>query len=268
MRLVQLLGLPIAALAAVVPVHEPKDSLGDQHAISHEDQFFHTSKFESHASNHDSTHGYDSRYMTKPLNELARRDVARALVQSYLTTCRELHVKTWLMGGSLLGWWWGKKMMAWDYSSNVQITESDLHFLAAYHNGTIHFHKLNSMQKGKKYLLEISPDYMNREQGGARDAVDGRWIDLGTGLYLNLTAVRYNPDHERGEGMLYSKNGQEFHDTLLYPLRDTTFEGVPAKIPFRYKEVLAGKYGDGALKNTYYKGHKFDVAEMQWVLQV
>lgn len=46
MRLVQLLGLPIAALAAVVPVHEPKDSHGDQHAISHEDQFFHTSKFE------------------------------------------------------------------------------------------------------------------------------------------------------------------------------------------------------------------------------
>lgn len=48
--------------------------------------------------------------MTKPLNELARRDAARALVQSYLTTCRELHVKTWLMGGSLLGWWWGKKV--------------------------------------------------------------------------------------------------------------------------------------------------------------
>lgn len=101
--------------------------------------------------------------------------------------------------------------MTWDYSSNVQIPESDLHFLAAYHNGTIHFHRLKGMQKGKKYLLEISPDYMNREQGSARDAVDGRWIDLGTGLYMNLTAVRYNPDHASGEGMLYTKNGQEFH---------------------------------------------------------
>lgn len=48
--------------------------------------------------------------MKEPLNELAHRDAARLLIQSYLSKCSELSVQTWLMGGSLLGWWWGKKV--------------------------------------------------------------------------------------------------------------------------------------------------------------
>jgi hypothetical protein len=133
------------------------------------------------------------------------------------------------MGASLLGWWWGKKvfepevnnvlfhaaknfqMMPWDLNSNVQITEASLHFLAAYHNSTIHFHRLKTIPKGRKFLLEISPDFMNRELEDGGDAVDGRWIDLSSGLYLNISAVRYSLDHPSGEGMLRTKSGQEFH---------------------------------------------------------
>ncbi|KAG8410601.1 mannosyltransferase [Metarhizium acridum] len=216
---------------------------------------------------HDADFAYDSRYTKKLLDKSAHRDAARTLIQSYLITCRELQVQTWLTNGSLLGWWWGKKMLPWEYSSNVQITESDLHFLAAYHNASIHFYKRKAMPKGKTFLLEISPDFMNRAQTGATDVIDARWTDLDSGLYLNITAVRYSPDHPSGEGVLYTKNGQQFHDTLLYPLRDTTFEGVPVKIPYRYKELLAERYGEGALENTHYNGHKFDKPGMQWVMQ-
>lgn len=178
---------------------------------------------------HDAKFAYDSRYMKQLLNKTAHRDAARTLIQSYLITCRELQVQTWLMNGSLLGWWWGKKvvkkkfgnsllhpadifqMLPWDYFSNVQITEADLHFLAAYHNASVHFHRRKAMPKGKRFLLEISPDFTNRAQTGATDVIDARWTDLGSGLYLNITAVRYSPDHPSGEGVLYTKDGQQFH---------------------------------------------------------
>lgn len=41
-------------------------------------------------------------------------------------------------------------------------------------------------------------------------------------------------------------------DTYLYPLRDTTFEGVSVKIPYSYKEMLAAEYGEKALTNKFF----------------
>ena len=41
-------------------------------------------------------------------------------------------------------------------------------------------------------------------------------------------------------------------DTYLFPLRETHFEGVPALIPYKYKEMLTAEYGKKALKNTRY----------------
>jgi hypothetical protein len=35
-------------------------------------------------------------------------------MQTYLATFRDLGIQTWLMHGSLLGWWWGKKVRAPD----------------------------------------------------------------------------------------------------------------------------------------------------------
>jgi hypothetical protein len=88
-------------------------------------------------------------------------------------------------------------MVPWDLTSSVQILEPDLYFLAAYHNASIHFYTLASTPKGKSFLLE--------------HVADGRWIDLSNGLYMNITAARYDPDHPNGEGMLYTKSGQEYH---------------------------------------------------------
>ena len=38
-----------------------------------------------------------------------------------------------------------------------------------------------------------------------------------------------------------------FQDTSLFPLRDTIFEGVPAKIPYRYADLLREEYGEKSL---------------------
>lgn len=45
-----------------------------------------------------------------------------------------------------------------------------------------------------------------------------------------------------------------FQDSYIFPLRDTYFEGTPAKIPFAYKEVLEAEYKEKALTNKDYEG--------------
>jgi hypothetical protein len=49
-----------------------------------------------------------------------------------------------------------------------------------------------------------------------------------------------------------SRMANASQDTYVFPLRDTTFEGVPCKIPYRYQDMLRAEYGKKALSNTEY----------------
>jgi len=46
-------------------------------------------------------------------------------------------------------------------------------------------------------------------------------------------------------------------DTYIFPLRDTFFEGTPAKIPFAYKEILEAEYRQKALTQVDFEGYSF-----------
>jgi hypothetical protein len=53
---------------------------------------------------------YDARFGRGLLEEPEQKEAIKVLVQTYLATFRDLGVQTWLMHGTLLGWWWGKKV--------------------------------------------------------------------------------------------------------------------------------------------------------------
>jgi hypothetical protein len=57
---------------------------------------------------------YDYKYFHEVLEPEAQHAGIRVLMQTYLATFRDLGIQTWLMHGSLLGWWWGKKVRASD----------------------------------------------------------------------------------------------------------------------------------------------------------
>ncbi|KAJ6442577.1 mannosylphosphorylation protein (Mnn4) [Purpureocillium lavendulum] len=197
---------------------------------------------------------YDKRFFKEILGEETHRDIIRVLVQTYLATLDQLGVQTWLMHGSLLGWWWGKKVMPWDLDADVQVTEADMYYLAAYHNMTTYYYRYGGMAAGRYFLLDVNPYFTYRGRDDFLNFIDARWVDMQSGLYIDITAARYDPEHAAGAGVLYDKNEHEFKDTFLYPLRETTFEGVAAKIPYRYQAMLESEYGKAALMNNEYRG--------------
>ncbi|PNP50456.1 hypothetical protein THARTR1_08838 [Trichoderma harzianum] len=219
-----------------------------------EPKYFHENPHDVH---------YDRRYSSFILKDPEQREAIKVLVQTYLATLRDLGIQTWLMHGTLLGWWWGKKVMPWDYDADVQVTEADMYLLAAYHNMTIYYYKYGTMEQGRYFQLEVNPYFVYRDQDDKSNVIDARWIDMQNGLYIDITAARYALNHEKGEGVLYDKYGHEYRDTYVFPLRDTTFEGVPCKIPYRYEEMLQAEYGNRSLTNTEY--HGFDNETRSWV---
>ena len=73
-------------------------------------------------------------------------------MQTYLSTMSDIGVETWIMHGSLLGWWWNRKIMPWDADVDVQMSYWSMKFLADFYNMTIHHYKLPGIEKGRDYL--------------------------------------------------------------------------------------------------------------------
>ncbi|KAK4229759.1 mannosylphosphorylation protein [Podospora fimiseda] len=215
---------------------------------------------------HDSFHTrYDSRFAEKQLGYDEQIWALKNLTRHYLATLNSIGIETWLMHNTLLGWWWGKQVLPWEPSLNVQVSEPGIFFLAKYHNMSVHQFRIPATRQRRYYLLDISPVYNVREPAAESDTVDARWIDMESGLFIDINVVRYNLTHPEGKGMMSCKDGSAVKDTFLFPLRDTTFEGVPAKIPYRYRELLAAEYGVDALIKGDRENHLYSNDQSEWV---
>ena len=233
---------------------------------------------------------YDGRFAAAILPYADSKHHLSILLQTYLSTMHDLGVETWIMHGSLLGWWWNRKVMPWDSDVDVQVSEASLDFLASYHNMTVHRfpivpdlraetgdddgdggvdeknEKKKEKEKGRSYLLEINPHYRNGSVTDTLNVIDARWIDMTTGLFIDITGLRRDREAEQAgrPGQMMCKDRHQYMYDDIFPLRDSVFEGVPARVPFKYIELLEQEYGKTALTRTEYEGHVFEQQTMEW----
>ncbi|KAI9047758.1 hypothetical protein LZ554_008468 [Drepanopeziza brunnea f. sp. 'monogermtubi'] len=237
-----------------VRTHMHKDMSGKKGDPS--EKYFHESVFHPH---------YDGRFADHQLGYQERKEALSNLIQTYLATFADIGVETWLMHGTLLGWWWNRKILPWDSDSDVQVSEASMHYLASYYNMSVFYYQTPRIPQGRDYMLEINPHYVIREQTDKMNVIDARWVDTESGLFIDITTARYNHSHPAGRGMLVCKDGHEYRDSYVFPLRDTFFEGTPAKIPYAYKELLESEYNRKALTLTEFEGHRFDEEKLEWI---
>lgn len=221
-------------------------------------KYFHESAFSSH---------YDARFGQRQLEYYDQRRHLSALVRAYLSTMNDIGAETWLMHGSLLGWYWNRKIMPWDSDIDVQITEKSMQHLADFYNMTVHSFSLPYTQESRDYLLEVNPNWANPSTADSKNKIDARWLDMTSGLYVDITTLRRDTQAEaRGvKGALMCKDKHRYLEKDIFPLRDTVFESMPARVPFAYVNVLLGEYGASSLENPVYKDHHFDANLQEWL---
>ncbi|KAH8700424.1 LicD family-domain-containing protein [Talaromyces proteolyticus] len=224
-------------------------------------KYFHESTFHPH---------YDGRFASAPLPEEQSLSYLISLVQTYLATMNDLGVETWIMHGSLLGWWWNQKILPWDSDLDVQVSEPGMHFLGDYYNMTEHHYNIPGVPEGRTYLLEVNPNYINRSTRDRDNVIDARWIDMSSGLFIDITSVRTDDiRRQRGDlGALICKDAHRYQENDIFPLRDSLFEGIPVKIPYAYTKLLSSEYGGRSLTNVKFNGHTFVEESQEWVKDI
>lgn len=222
-----------------------------------------TAKYFTESSFH---YHYDGRFANNVLPDKEVTPHLSALIQTYLTTMNSIGAETWIMHGSLLSWWWNQKLFPWDNDLDVQISEPTIHFLAEYYNMTEHHFDIPGVKDGRKYLLEINPYYVVRSTKDTLNVIDARWIDMSSGLFIDITAVRKDDvKRSKGEkGALMCKDRHHYEENQIFPLRQSYFEDVPVKIPYAYTELLVEEYGSRSLSNKKFQGHNFNYDTKIW----
>jgi phosphorylcholine metabolism protein LicD len=181
------------------------------------------------------------------------------------------------MHGSLIGWYWNGKILPWDDDLDVQVSEPSMAFLAAYYNMTVHHYSVKIPpeatgdawdEAGRDYLLEINPNWTNNSTEDKHNVIDARWIDMTTGLFIDITALRYNQTSEDlGEGTtMFCKDKHTYMSKSIFPLRESEYEGRPVKVPYSYAELLEEDYGKKVMTKTRWEGHYFNDVSREWVI--
>ena len=248
------------------PFEEVRTRLDWSHQNTDEDEpekYFHESNFLEH---------YDGRFADRPLNYDERREHLTALMQTYLALMDDIGAETWLMHGSLLGWYWQRSVLPWDSDVDVMMSEHSMRHLANYYNMTVHTFPAStqsthsSERRSRDYLLEVNPHYTN----GSLDTVnkiDARWIDTDTGLFIDITTLRRNMTAQALgiDGAMIVKDKHHYNYDDIFPLRHSIFEGHRVNVPFAYAELLTEEYGEKALSDVYFQNHRFDPQKQEWV---
>ncbi|KAG9699886.1 hypothetical protein KCU95_g1172, partial [Aureobasidium melanogenum] len=222
------------------------------------DKYFHESTFHPHM---------DGRFGDRVLSYDDRRSNLTTLMQTYLSTMNDIGAETWIMHGSLLGWFWNRKIMPWDSDVDVQMTEKSMGHLSDFYNMTVHHYKLPGFPEGRDYMLEINPHWRNISTTDKLNVIDARWIDMSNGLFIDITTLHHNKTAEALgiEGAMMCKDRHHFNFTDIFPLRESVFENTPVKVPYAYTDLLAEEYGSKALVKTTFENHHFDQEKMEWI---
>jgi hypothetical protein len=210
---------------------------------------------------------YDGRFASHELPNDERRTHLINLVRTYLSTMRDIGAQTWIMHGSLLGWWWNRKILPWDSDIDVQVSESSMRYLADYYNMTVHHYKLPGVEGGRDYMLEINPHYVDGSTSDWLNVIDARWIDMDTGLFIDITTLRRDRIAEAQglRGRMMCKDKHKYLERDIFPLRESTYEGLAVMIPYGYTQLLEEEYGAKALTNKDFENYHFDEKTMEWV---
>jgi hypothetical protein len=189
-----------------------------------------------------------------------------ALIQSYLATMQGIGAETWLMHGTLLGWWWNRRALAWDTDADVMMSEHTMSYVAQFYNVSMHRFEMPETGERKTYMLEVNPHWVNPSKKDIENLIDARWIDTSNGLFIDITVLRKDlvKDPDGSKGMMTCKDRHTFLAKDIFPLRDTVFEGRPAKIPYAYTDLLRSEYGPSSLTKQVYLDHLFVRERGDW----
>lgn len=242
---------------------------------------------------------YDWRFINGIVNGTPKQSISiNGLLKAFLRLTNQYNLNTWIAHGSLLSWYWNGLQFPWDADVDVQMPILDLHCLSQLFNQTVVVDfgiDLSKEMRFGRYFLDSSTFISHRSRGNGRNNIDARFIDLDTGLYIDITGLaisdmptpgRYNflltktkyasrkndqsinPVEKNNYLQIYNCRNAHFAKLQeISPLRLNLVQGELGYIPFDFETMLHVEYRAKGTSSTLFADHVFLPKLRLWVLK-
>lgn len=151
-----------------------------------------------------------------------------------------------------------------------QVTDEGLKVLGKHYNQTFYDYDQGNGTPTRRYFLDVNSWAWQRDRGDGANVrttiirsspgwkliwisllqiIDARFISVENGLFIDITGLsEVYPDTQ--PGIIMCKNDHKYRLRDIFPLRETHFEGVKAKVPYSYVPILIEEYSEQALITT------------------
>lgn len=225
----------------------------------------------------------------KALDFNVKSEILHRLMRAWLHfTTKIAHIDTWVSHGSLIGWYWNGLHLPYDSDIDMQISVGSLLKLIQGYNNTVVLDYTDA-DSGvyNSFYLDIGPYFGARGRGNRKNLIDARFIDINTGILIDITAVssmlvteaeklkakeeELSPFEKQellkalaeGEQVIYDKNYHFYRLGQINPLLPTKLENEVAYIPNNFEVLLKSEYPD--MDKSYVKGFKYRKNLRLWV---
>lgn len=221
---------------------------------------------------------YEKEGWTREERVVRTNIILERLLRNWSRFVEEKGLVSWIEHGPLLSWYWDGLMFPYDNDIDVQMPVQELLRLARDYNQTL---VLEDPTEGYgKFLIDIGTYVHNRGISQKENHIDGRFIDVDSGLYIDITGLAQsnaklpkeyeeNPIVEKLEGdntaEVYNDRRKHFYTlNQLQPLHYSMLSGVPVFIPQQIEKRLVFAYSKG-LDDYEYNGWLFVPSINLWV---
>lgn len=204
---------------------------------------------------------FDWRFFREFKTVEQKQETLHRMLRAWLDFTDREGIITWLAHGTLLGWYWNGMSMPWDFDGDVQMPIREFDRFARLYNQTLVVQSLED--GGGRYYVDVGPTYVERLRGNGKNVIDARFIDVDTGMYIDITGLAYAEQQEK----FHCKNWHRYTLEDVSPLRRTLFEGKPAYVPRNFQKILNFEYKKNPLHNDRFQGAFFSKHMRLWVDQ-
>lgn len=170
-----------------------KDSIGFSVACTNPPKFFKEAKLLNGIDQNWLGEHYDWRFFNGITIGMEEQLISlHRLIKNYLNFTRQHGLITWIAHGSLLSWYWNGISFPWDTDIDVQMPIVDLLKLGRDYNQTLVVENLLNNDKFSgmgKYFIDVGSSLTHRSKGNGMNNIDARFIDVDTGLYIDITGL-------------------------------------------------------------------------------
>lgn len=194
------------------------------------------------------------------------------LIRTWLSFTRKLGLKTWVAHGSLLAWHFNGMNFPWDDDVDVQMPIQDLLKLSEHFNQSM---IVEDTEDGfGRFFLDCSTPITSREHGNGMNNIDARFIDVDSGLYIDITGLAVSNEklssryHDSVPQVIMNlrvdfkdvSNTMRFYNcknrhfvslSEISPLVRTFFDGEVAYVPKNYATIISHEYKDGLTRRQH-----------------